>query len=353
MKHLIPLLAICLASAPAWGQAQPAQATKTQSSKRALGGQPAPTGASPARPSATSSSRAPIQQPVPSGELELHVIDLKIHGESLLLRTPGGKIVLVDAGLPASKKLLVKTLRKLGVSAIDLLILTHSDIDHLGGMRYLAGRFPVEHFWRPGFPLTRGRRKKLRKLTSKLKTSGGAPTPVEVVARGTQFPIDGVNLNVVAPFLPFIRNAESDLNANSVVLMVEYGSSRWLLTGDAEKATERELIASGTDLRCQLLKIGHHGSKSSSSLPFLKATGATLAAISSNPPIAHPHKPVIANMRAAGLTWFRTDLNDHLLFTTPGDGTLKVRYESGSPNEAGRGASLLQRLRALARVLKR
>jgi competence protein ComEC len=273
---------------------------------------------------------SPLLSATPSGQLELHVIDLQIHGEALVLRTPKGKIVLVDSGQRVSSYRVVEALEALGARKIDLVILSHGHHDHMNGMRAVASKFSVERFWIPDYRQPKKARKELAAIGRRLKNSKGAPTAIEPVGRGAGISIDGVDINVLAPFRPYVKNAKSNLNANGIVAMVRYGASRWLLTGDIEHETETKLLASGADLRCQLLKVAHHGSKTSSTLPFLRATGAKTAVISSNAPYRHPHRPVLDNLGAAGFTWYQTDRNHHILVTTPGDGSLAVRTDAPS-----------------------
>ncbi|MBL4845613.1 MAG: MBL fold metallo-hydrolase [Planctomycetes bacterium] len=159
-----------------------------------------------------------IVDELPSGDLELHVIDLTAHGEALVLRTPSGKVVLIDGGHKGTSGHVASVLLAMGVETIDLMILSHSDPDHLDGLKAIANRVSVKRFWQPAYPQEGKRAKKIRALIAAFKGPEGTSTVVETVRRGATLEVDGVDLRVIAPFRSLITDAKSNHNANGIAL---------------------------------------------------------------------------------------------------------------------------------------
>jgi competence protein ComEC len=265
-------------------------------------------------------------------QLELHFLGLETHGESILIRTPADQVILVDAGMPGAGGWIVDYLEARGIERLDLVVLTHLDPDHAGGMGDVLGAFEVERFWESAYP-RRGLVSRL--LTRALRSNGVEPEPV---LRGQRLELDGgVTLEVLSPWEPWAPG--SDKNANSVVIRLTYGETRVLLTGDIDRETEERLLESGADLRCDLLKVPHHGSRTSSSQAFLEACAAPVAVICCQPnsPLGHPVRAVLRRLRDVGSTWYRTDRNGTVIArvgTSPG--SLQVSVDAGGPDDETR-----------------
>jgi competence protein ComEC len=210
--------------------------------------------------------------------------------------------VLVDAGgtLPGGfdlgRNAVVPALAALGATRLDLVVATHADLDHRGGIPAVLERLRVGAVWLP-----RGGR------------GDDAFAPVVAAARARDVPVFERGAGdaplrlgdlVVRPLWPPVSSPVGSRNDRSLVVRVEVGARRILLPGDLEASGEAELIASGADLRADLLKLAHHGSRGSSSLAFLEAVGAPLAVASA--PCAGrfsmPHPDVLARSRAQGMT---------------------------------------------------
>jgi len=265
-------------------------------------------------------------------ELRAHFIALNTHGESILIQTPGGKNVLIDAGLPHAAPTVIDYLRAQGVDSIDLLVLTHDDPDHVGGMYAVARAFPIERYWESPLRASSALHDLLLGQLKRDEVSRVA------VMRGSRLEIEeGVSLDVLAPWRPWIktplRRPRAD-NPNSVVIRLTCGATRLLLTGDMTAATEERFLEAGVDSACHLLKVGHHGSTTSSTPRFLASTGAEVAVICCEPnsPLGLPRVRVLENLERAGMTWYRTDANGTVVVRTRGAGDLTVSVARGGAN---------------------
>lgn len=244
----------------------------------------------------------PLASPPPPWA-SLHVLDVG-QGDAVVLRAPDGPTWLVDAGprswgprpRDAGADIVVPALRALRIPRLDVLAITHPDLDHWGGA------LAVAEAYRP------------RVL---LEPRGARPDPSpswdsarsRIIAGGTR--PDSLGFG---QFLPWGRSGAvvvlapggaatiPDRNAGSLVLSVRWGRARALLTGDAEDWTERRMLRSGADLRSQVLKLAHHGSRSSTSMEFLAATGAEGAVVSAGRRnrYGHPHAETLDRLARSG-----------------------------------------------------
>lgn len=218
----------------------------------------------------------------PSGQAQVWVFDVG-QGLAVLVRTQGHAL-LYDAGprqggFDTGKRVIVPSLRALGVSRLDRLLLSHADQDHAGGAR------AVHRALRPVQVL-----------------GGDTPRlPAELAAmpcrNGDGWTWDGVRFQLLQSTLA------ADGNQRSCVLAVEAAGERVLLTGDIDRAAEWQLLQAGAPLRADWLLLPHHGSRSSSSAAFLEAVGAHTALLSRSRhnPFGHPHPDVLARLRARGM----------------------------------------------------
>jgi competence protein ComEC len=214
----------------------------------------------------------------PAGHLVVTFLSVG-QGDAALVEWPGGRRWLIDAGPPGSS--LVRALRRMGVRRLDAAIVSHPHPDHEGGLAAVAAGMPVGASW------TR---------------------PEEGLAPGQIGPPGWF----VAP----------SVNDSSRILMLRYGSRRFLFPGDAEAA--EEVASLGADLRADVLKVGHHGSRTSSSVPFLDAVSPSIAVISAGQGnrYGHPHAEAFSRLR--GVRVYRTDRDGNVEVRTDGE-SLEVR----------------------------
>ena len=237
------------------------------------------------------------------GDLEMAVLDVG-QGDAILFTTPSGKHILVDGG-PSS----IQLARELGAvlphwqRRIDVVVLTHPQEDHIGGLPGLLHRYDVRTEWDSGATHT----------TVAASMYGRRAGNRRTVQAGDSFTIDGVTFEVLWP--PGDYQAKQ-LNDRSVVLRVSYGEVSMLLTGDFESAAQLALM-SREDVSADVLKVPHHGSKTSSSA-FLRAVGPTVAIVSvgENNRFGHPTDETLAALSGAQL--FRTDQDGRVTVKTNG-----------------------------------
>ena len=257
------------------------------------------------------------------GRLELHLLDVG-QGDAVALRTPRGRWILVDAGGAwtggdAARSVVLPYLRRRGGS-VALLATTHPHADHIGGATRLIRTADVATVWDGGYvspsPMYR----------EMLAAARQERTPWRRVAAGDSTSIDGVSLLVLAPDSAWLAGL-SDPNEGSLILRVAFGEASFLLTGDAESGEEGWLLEHQRDrLRADVLKVGHHGSATSSTADFIAAVRPRVALVSvgAGNTYGHPSEDVLRRMEAEGAHLLRTDDEGTIVVSTNGV-TIDVR----------------------------
>lgn len=249
----------------------------------------------------------------PDGRLHLYALDIG-QGDAILIVAPDGKQVLVDGG-PDPVPLLTRLGDRLPPwdRTIELVVLSHADADHLGGLPELLGRYRVAQVMDSGY----GHDTALYGAWV-ARLAEQALTPERAVP-GQRWQLgNGALLEVLAPSgEPF-----ESLNDNAVVLRLRYGQFCALLTGDIEVEAEARLVRSGTLGACQVLKVAHHGSTTSSTPALLDALQPTYALISAGREnrYGHPHAEILERLTARGIRLFRTDEQGTIHLVTDGRG---------------------------------
>ncbi len=249
------------------------------------------------------------------GNPNLRVTMLDVgQGECILIRTPSGHNILIDGGsldgrerADVGAQVIVPALQNLGVSRLDLMILTHADADHCNGLAEVAREIPVLAFLdgpgagnrRPDVSQTEYFQ--LRKLLAAQKI------PILAPRAGQKWQLGAAQLQILAPILPLL----GDTNDDGLVCRLAFGKNRVLFTADIEASAEARLLARGADLRCTVLKVAHHGSRTSSSAAFLRAARPALALISCGQfnRFGHPNLQTLRALQRAQVATFRTDLS--------------------------------------------
>jgi competence protein ComEC len=304
------------------------------------------------------------QPPKPSGgELQVHVLDVG-QGDSILIVSPAGKTVLIDAGDFGKDKVVRDALARYNVSHLDYFVATHAHPDHIGGAAGVLQNVKVDNVIDNGVPPSDYVDQQTKSNAANSKGAKGGkgakgaqpkPTPAPKLPRGAQLPdvkayteyLDAVKqsgaqhstatpgqqidlggnafLVVLAPVPPpftedQMRGGGNEPNANSVVLRLYYGDFSMLLAGDAEAQTEDRVIRSGADLQSSVLKVAHHGSKYATTEEWIKRIKPVAAIISDGEynRYGHPSVDVLARLKTADVRVFRTDLQGEITITTKG-----------------------------------
>jgi competence protein ComEC len=247
-------------------------------------------------------------------------------GDAIVLRV-AGKAVLIDSG--DRGKLVDTQLKMLGVEEIDLAIASHPHADHIGSMVSVLKSVPVKNYLDNGLPHTTQTYRGLLTYLEQHPEINYIPATA-----GLEFSLgSSATLTVLFPASPMLRGTRSDLNSNSVVVLLNHNNVQMLFTGDAEAPTERRLIAAGLP-NIELLKVGHHGSKHSSIPTFLSAISPEVAVISAGKGnrYGHPHTDTLTRLAEVGAQVYRTDLSGHIRVIS--DGTTIEIFE-GSLTELG------------------
>lgn len=279
----------------------------------------------------------PYSAPLPDGRLRVDFLDVG-QGDAALVTFPNGEILLVDGGgKPNFNNLFVRRdgeepeifepdaatigesvvsqyLWERGLSRIDYILATHADADHLQGLTDVAKNFRVRAAFFGRTPETDADFAELYKVLQK--------RGVEVLElkRGDVLSFGAVRVDVLFPETDASPAAVSD-NNHSVVLRIVFGAKSFLLTGDIEKETENLLVQNPQFLRADVVKVAHHGSRTSSIQPFIDAAKAEYAIISvgRTSPFGHPHREVVERWQAAGATVLTTGERGTISVSTDGN----------------------------------
>jgi beta-lactamase superfamily II metal-dependent hydrolase len=245
-----------------------------------------------------------------SGKLIVHFIDVG-QGDSELLQLPNGQNMLIDAGTNEAGPTVVAYLNNLGIRKIDYLIATHPHEDHIGGMDNVIQSFDITNIYMPKVTTTT---QSFEDVLNSIKTKGLKIIPGK--AGMIIFNQNGLKINFLAP----CSTSYEDLNNWSIVTRVQFGNNSFLFTGDAQEQSENEMLRSGASLKSDVLKVGHHGSHSSTSVPFLKSVAPQYAVISvgADNDYGHQHQVTLDKLAAAGITVYRTDQNGTVVITSDG-----------------------------------
>ena len=226
-------------------------------------------------------------------------------GDSIFLRSPNGKTMLVDAGTPDSFDSIQNVLSEEGVTKLDVVVMTHPHSDHMGSMKKVIDNYDIGTFYMPDAVNTTSSFDRMLSALEKKKVK----TKVIWGSAKTTINWDGdVEVRVLSP----IKGADyqDNLNDMSIVIKVTYGETSLLLTGDAESYAEELMIASEKELlKADVLKMGHHGSSTSSSQAFLDAVQpkAVVISLGKNNDYGHPHRETMQRLKKLGTEIYRTD----------------------------------------------
>lgn len=254
-----------------------------------------------------------------NSNIEINVIDVG-NADSILV-TNDGQSLLIDAGENNDGDKVISFLRSRNVNKLNYVIATHPDSDHIGGMDDVINAFPIDTYIMSVMP--KAITPTTKTYTDVLKALDKKKITPTVAKPGNSYPLGGANLAILGPVGTF-----DTTNNMSVVCRITYGNRHFLFMGDAQKEAEDALLASGADLSADFIKVGHHGSRSSSQEKFLKAVNPRYAAITcgANNDYGHPHPETLATLKKLGITYYRCDLNGTITVTSDGN-TIDVKTE--------------------------
>lgn len=250
---------------------------------------------------------------MPDGKLHMAFLDVG-QGDSIFITLPSGRQILVDGGPDWSTLQELSSVMPFFDRTIDIVSLSHPHLDHLASLPEVLRRYDVGALQIAGTAYHSGRYNAL--LSGALLTN----TKMMLSHAGDSLDLgDGVVLDVLWPPKSPLPNADKNLNNASLVMMLTYKGKRALFVGDAEKPVEDVLLTAKVDLTADLLKVPHHGSRSSSSTGFLLAVKPTIAiaSVGDGNSYHHPSPDVVKRYEDMGIPLHRTDL----------EGTIEIIWE--------------------------
>lgn len=251
-------------------------------------------------------------------QLEIHLIDVG-KADAILIKSQG-QAALLDAGQAVSAGEVIDYLYRHDVERLDYLIMSHPDRDHIGGMPQILQELPVAELLQP--PLSLALQPESQEFSDLLAGLEELSVPQTQWWMGESIYLGGACLTAIGP----VTQYDSTNNA-SLVLRLTYGDFTALFCGDMEYEAEQGLILSGQNLKADWLKVGHHGSSTSSSLRFLWEVSPQYAAISVGPDRNDlPREDVLSRLEEAGAKIYRTDVDGDILFAYDGK-NLTVKTE--------------------------
>lgn len=260
--------------------------------------------------------------------LTITILDVG-QGDSILIECPSGKRLLVDGSeRKMGERVIVPYLQKRGIRKLDMVILTHPHEDHVGGLPAVLEKIKVDTVMDPGFDYNSATYQRFKALIKKNKIKYR-------MARGGQTLNFGndVKAFILHPTMPFLADTSSDANNCSVVFRLTYGKFSMLFTGDNEEEGEERILEMfpPSHLASNILKAGHHGSRTSTSPHFLEAVDPKVAIISCGKrnKFKHPHKSTLQKLESYGVKLYRTDIDGAIVINTDGENMNIVRQKGG------------------------
>ena len=268
----------------------------------------------------------------PEGTLEVHYIDVG-QGDATLIKC-GSHAMLIDGGNNNKGTTVQLYLKKQGVESLDYVIGTHPDADHIGGLDVIVYKYNCEKVIMPDYEKDT---KTYQELVDVIHDKNMKITYPVV---GEQYALGEAEFTIIAP------NSNSyggNANDYSVAILLEYGKNRFLFTGDAEEASETEMLSNGIELSADVYKVAHHGSRSASTQEFLNAVRPKYAVISCGEgnSYGHPHAEVLNRLRSMGVEVFRTDEQGSIIASSDGENitwncSATDSWQSGEQTESDR-----------------
>ena len=246
---------------------------------------------------------------IDSNLLAIHFIDVG-QGDSILIQYKN-KNMLIDAGPKEASSALLNYLKKYKVNSFKYIIATHPHEDHIGSMDKIIDKYPITTFYAPKVITT------TKTFSSMVSSLHNKSLKISKAMAGVSINFDNdLQCTFIAP-----NNADyKDLNNYSAVIKIEFKNTSFLFMGDAQKLSEDEILSENNNIQSSVIKIGHHGSRTSSSEAFIKTVNPSIAVIScgANNDFGHPHKPTLTLLQKLNVKLYRTDKNSNIIITSDG-----------------------------------
>lgn len=247
--------------------------------------------------------------------MNVHFIDVG-QGDCTVIKTDNSKTVLIDSGEDVYSEKVISYLERLNVSKIDFCIITHPHADHVGAMSEILNRFGAETFIMPS--IDNDIAPKEEYYSDLLSTVNKTCDNVLSIKDFSSFSIGDISLEIFPPL-----SKSKELNNMSLVIKASYKDASFVITGDCTTKEENQIIESFGEekLKCNVLKVGHHGSEYATGENWLNALKPDICVISvgKNNNFGHPSEKLIKTLEERNIQFFRTDINSTLVFKTDGE----------------------------------
>ena len=250
--------------------------------------------------------------------LNIHYIDVG-QADSILI-TLNDSAMLIDAGNNTDGKDVVDYITAQNITKLDYVIGTHPHEDHIGGLDNVIKNFKIGKLIMPKVQTNTKTFEDVLDATKKKKLSVTTPKV------GTKYTLSDAEFTI----LSCKNETVEELNLSSIVIKLVFGENSFIFCGDAETPNESEMLASGYDLKANVIKLGHHGSSTSSSEKFLKAVDPDVAIISvgKDNDYGHPHSKIVKRLNRLGIKAYRTDLSGTIILSSDGK-NIDIKLQKG------------------------
>lgn len=248
----------------------------------------------------------------PEGTIEIHVLDVG-NADCILVRQ-GETTMLIDAGEKGDSDEILEYFRYHGIKKLDVIVATHAHADHVGSMAKIIRTLPVGQMVLAYMP--EKHTPTSATYISMLEALDEHEVPVVEAEPGLGFTLGSAYVQVLAPI-----EEDADANAMSVVTYLTFGEKHFLFMGDAEKDVEKQILKAGYPIKADAIKVGHHGSKTASTVDFLRRVDPDYAIVTCGEKnsYGHPHPEALGRLANQDVEIYRSDLHGNLLFTSDGE----------------------------------